>query len=351
VKEERPNEISGDSEPGVIHVPGNGSGGPIPQGSQSLPCERSASATAVGSETGQSVLSRNAGGPRTIKGKQRSKRNALRHGIFSDIALLDGESRVKYNSLWSGLREAFQPIGELEEILVEDLAINRWHRRRLIQAEVAEIRKATEFMQWEHETRECNEVNEIGSQMSEHPWSEHELISKIDNPLVLQRCLDLLAELRRLFAKNGFTDNHTKILGCIYGNSYLTNLGDNLYSEYKLWRNAAEASEDNRRAEGYVSPEQCKSNVLQAIDREIRQLKRYSKLLAMIETDRMEIEALRLVVPESPALDRLLRYQASLDRSFDRTLSQLERSQRMRLGQPVLPKLEVRHSLSIEPHS
>jgi hypothetical protein len=66
----------------------------------------------------------------------------------------------------------------------------------------------------------------------------------------------------------------------------------------------------------------------------------------MIERQRMEIEALRLVVPESPALDRLLRYAASLDRSFDRTLSQLERLQRMRLGQPVLPKLEVRHSLS-----
>jgi len=51
-------------------------------------------------------------------------------------------------------------------------------------------------------------------------------------------------------------------------------------------------------------------------------------------------------VPDGPGLDRLLRYEASLERSFDRTLSQLERLQRMRLGQPVLPKLEVSHSLS-----
>ncbi len=48
----------------------------------------------------------------------------------------------------------------------------------------------------------------------------------------------------------------------------------------------------------------------------------------------------------TPTLDRLLRYEAVLDRSFDRTLNQLERMQRVRLGQPVLPKLEVRHSLS-----
>jgi hypothetical protein len=41
-----------------------------------------------------------------------------------------------------------------------------------------------------------------------------------------------------------------------------------------------------------------------------------------------------------------MRYETSLDRSFDRTLKQLERLQRMRSGQPVLPKLEVHHSVS-----
>ncbi len=45
------------------------------------------------------------------------------------------------------------------------------------------------------------------------------------------------------------------------------------------------------------------------------------------------MEKLRLSIPEGPGLDKLLRYEAALDRSFDRTLSQLERLQRMRLGQ------------------
>jgi hypothetical protein len=58
------------------------------------------------------------------------------------------------------------------------------------------------------------------------------------------------------------------------------------------------------------------------------------------------MEVLRQHVPLTPQFDRLLRYEASLERSFDRTLSQLERLQRMRQGQPVLPKLEVQHSLS-----
>jgi hypothetical protein len=34
-------------------------------------------------------------------------------------------------------------------------------------------------------------------------------------------------------------------------------------------------------------------------------------------------------------VDRLLRYEASLEGAFDRTSTQLERLQRMRLGQPV----------------
>ena len=42
-----------------------------------------------------------------------------------------------------------------------------------------------------------------------------------------------------------------------------------------------------------------------------------------------------------PFNDRFQRYEASLDRSFDRTLSQLERLQRVRSGQPVLPAIKV----------
>ena len=53
-----------------------------------------------------------------------------------------------------------------------------------------------------------------------------------------------------------------------------------------------------------------------------------------------------LTPPESPALHRLLDYEASLERAFDRTLSQLERLQRMRLGQAVPPQIDVNVSSS-----
>jgi hypothetical protein len=53
------------------------------------------------------------------------------------------------------------------------------------------------------------------------------------------------------------------------------------------------------------------------------------------------IESLRGNVTYAPQLDRLLRYESSLERAFDRTLNQLERLQRIRLGQPVPPTVNL----------
>ena len=59
-------------------------------------------------------------------------------------------------------------------------------------------------------------------------------------------------------------------------------------------------------------------------------------------TDRLGEDTLML---PSGVLNLLLRYEANLDRSFDRTLSQLERFQRIRLGQsvPAAVKIDLSH--------
>lgn len=41
------------------------------------------------------------------------------------------------------------------------------------------------------------------------------------------------------------------------------------------------------------------------------------------------------------SVDLLLRYESNLERTLDRTLNQLERAQRMRRGQPVLPPINL----------
>ncbi|MGA7792670.1 MAG: hypothetical protein WCA19_06480 [Candidatus Acidiferrales bacterium] len=95
-----------------------------------------------------------------------------------------------------------------------------------------------------------------------------------------------------------------------------------------------------RKKNGYATPEECKAELLRQVASEINYLIRYQK----IESKRREVEILRQRVPDSPGLDRLLRYESTLERAFDRTLTQLERAQRMRKEQPLPPQLDIRIS-------
>ncbi len=45
--------------------------------------------------------------------------------------------------------------------------------------------------------------------------------------------------------------------------------------------------------------------------------------------------------PQRQSIRSLLRYESNLERTFDRTLVQLERLQRIRKGQPVAPTLNA----------
>ena len=63
-------------------------------------------------------------GPRTPLGKSRSKRNAIKHGIFARIVLTEApfqESAKEYLAMLKSLRDSLQPVNGLENLLVEKL--------------------------------------------------------------------------------------------------------------------------------------------------------------------------------------------------------------------------------------
>jgi hypothetical protein len=109
----------------------------------------------------QPLRERKAGGPRTTEGKQRSRHNALKYGIFAKNVLLKGESQSEFGSLLNGLLNDFRPAGTLEELLVEKLAALAWRHRRLFLAEGAEIRKNMEFFESDQRDRERDEEVKI----------------------------------------------------------------------------------------------------------------------------------------------------------------------------------------------
>ena len=81
-------------------------------------------------------------GPRTRKGKEAVKRNALKHGILAREIVIPGkEDAVEFSRLHAWLRKDKQPKGFLEEMLVENIVICYWRLRRVLRSEMGEIQK------------------------------------------------------------------------------------------------------------------------------------------------------------------------------------------------------------------
>ena len=62
-------------------------------------------------------------GPRTKEGKATGSVNAVQHGILSRHLILPGESRDEFDPLLQQLMTEQQPVGILEQALVERMAV------------------------------------------------------------------------------------------------------------------------------------------------------------------------------------------------------------------------------------
>jgi hypothetical protein len=274
-------------------------------------------------------------GPRTAPGKKRSSQNALKSGIFSRATLLKGESPSDYQSLLEGLWETMEPQGKLEELLIEKLASISWRYQRLLIAEGAEIRKNSKFP----EGISRGVQSEVRTGMS---LDSEGLISRLYDPDVIERCLELLVELMKgIMARGLDKQKDGSLLRIIYGDPDRDHIRQTLQDKYLDWLETARTPEAERAREGYATPEQCQQNVIREIGGESLDLVLAQQKRNSIESERAKLDCLRGSIPDSQGLDRLLRYENSLERAFDRTLTQFERAQRARKGQPLPPKVEV----------
>jgi hypothetical protein len=138
-----------------------------------------------------SFLSQQSAGPRTPEGKERSKYNAVKHGIFSKVIVLKREPRAVFDALLDGLFKDLHPEGTLEEILVEKLAILLWRYRRLM---VAEAKNGETIAAAEEEQEE----GEFVSFVETHREREHLLRYEASIERALDRTLGQLERLQRI---------------------------------------------------------------------------------------------------------------------------------------------------------
>lgn len=75
-------------------------------------------------------------GPRTPRGKQQSRLNAVRHGLTAQTVLLPGDDPSAYEALRADIHSRLRPEGVLEVILVERITSLLWRMRRLGEIEI-----------------------------------------------------------------------------------------------------------------------------------------------------------------------------------------------------------------------
>jgi hypothetical protein len=69
-------------------------------------------------------------GPRTPEGKARASRNALKHGLTAEDALLPGEDPASFGELLRSFEDEYQPASATDLALVHQLASSWWRLRR-----------------------------------------------------------------------------------------------------------------------------------------------------------------------------------------------------------------------------
>jgi hypothetical protein len=301
---------------------------------------KSGAATAAHFATSSSPT-RRAMGPRTLQGKERSKFNARKYGLFSKAVLLQDESRAEYDALLNGLMENLQPEGKLERVLVENLAALSWRKRRLVHGETAEIEKA-QFLIWDLELQ--NKIDEL--EYAQLKDASDGKLGHSNRLLLIRNAIEILEINRSGFmaSESRATDAIRQTLQSIYG---YKDDGPQPYamSQMSLMISKLVSSADQGK-EDSEDPPDVRRVMVEAIGKEIVRLVELYDTASKVEALRRDQDLAAARVPSPEVSDRLIRYEAHLSREFDRTLAQLERLQRIRLGQPVLPKLEVHHSRS-----
>ena len=79
------------------------------------------------------------GGVKTIRGKNKIKYNAMKHGLLAKQIIVENDEKKEYFNLSSKLYDELNPESEIEKILVERVITNTWRLRRCLQIEMTSM--------------------------------------------------------------------------------------------------------------------------------------------------------------------------------------------------------------------
>lgn len=256
-------------------------------------------------------------GPKTVRGKAFSRRNALKHGLFARETIdffLEREDPEDYEELLNGLREDFQPAGTAEELEVRHMAV-RWR-------------------------------------MFERLWR----FENVQNRVAMRKAMTNALEQQGRYSKKLEKEEKVAIFLLRSATKEIDVTGD-FSEELKqrmsrvmpgleaMWPTFEETAQEmlDSPALSKIVQESSPKERASAFALSFTKIVEYflAQLPALRRTSAVETAIAQHLIPNSEDLDKILRYDAAIDRGLGRAFDRLERLQRRRKGESVPPSLSV----------
>jgi hypothetical protein len=271
-------------------------------------------------------------GPATPQGRAISRMNALKHAILSREALVRGlhirESAQELRDLHQRFLLELNPVGPVEEMLVDQIVTAHWRWRRALKAESGEIALSVDGGRWERRPSLDDELRRV--MMLPSPVSG---LEESSTGLSLLACL--LGRLRDLVQLEGeLTPSAIRQLKDSLGGhpNPLTRSLDELRLRLQ---------DNPERLQPEALRERNQSRALRFLEEKLERLASQKEDCAKREAIEEESRQAASALPAMPVLQKIIGYETRLERQLYRAMTQLERLQRLRRGEAVPPPLKL----------
>ena len=270
-------------------------------------------------------------GPKTPQGVAQSKMNALKHGILSREVLVHGrninESSREFTALHQRFTQSLNPVGPLEEMLVDQIVTAHWRLRRALAAEAGEIALSVDSGQWQRQT--------VSLRQKAMLWAlEDDPTFAMRNSYVGNRFMEnqLKAVRDSVEADGELTESAIQSV-ILFGKPY------SLTKDLDELRLRLQQNPDGLDPQAFRAKQ--KEQALAHLDRKLGRISFQKSECEEREKTEEGSRQAGAVLQSMEVLEKIQRYETKLERQLFRAMAQLERLQRMRQGESVPAPLSL----------
>jgi len=250
-------------------------------------------------------------GPKTDVGKQASRMNALKHALLAkEVVITRGDNKEDewaFAQLLEDVRADRQPIGVVQELEVQKIALCYWRKKRAIRYEHGAIRQ--------QRTGDLREREQRHREKALHAYGSFASDGVASSQGIIQSLIDRWAQVKQEILEGQLSLESLDLVGEMFPDC------------------VEEPGETGVEDEGAEAPPEYhlhEHELRKGIDAELRRLSRLRQKAERTERLALDARIRTAAVPHLVVVENLVRYETSNDRELDRTLKRLERLQERR---------------------